>query len=311
MRKTCIALLLGWALSVGSVETAVAQADTDAAEQAVLETEAAADQAEAAAEAVVNAANDGQAAPAAQTNVALGNEDILENSLSALTMLFVLAVLLENAFALIFNWRVFQAFFSDRGMRTLVMAGVSILLVYQLDIDIVAALIAAYTRDAAPNGHVTRIVTALILAGGSGGVHNLMYALGYRSKRAEIEELRPTKNQAWLAVRVTRQRAEGEIFISIRKLGSIDSLPADAVTPVPDPIAGTVGSGGPTLRGLLLRDRSRFPQNGGYLLEPNTLYTITVAGRDANGNPIEAIPPLTAKRLVLAPGAIVDLETTV
>src|SRR5689334_10304627 len=34
---------------------------------------------------------------------------IYEKSLAALTMLFVLAVLLENAFAVIFNWRVFLA----------------------------------------------------------------------------------------------------------------------------------------------------------------------------------------------------------
>jgi hypothetical protein len=78
---------------------------------------------------------------------------------------------------------------------------------------------------------------------------------------------------------------------------------------VPDPIAGTVGSRAPTLRGLLLRDRSRFPQNGGYPLTPNVIYTVTVEGHDAHGDPI----PTRIKNmpLVLAPGAIVDLEATV
>jgi hypothetical protein len=75
----------------------------------------------------------------------------------------------------------------------------------------------------------------------------------------------------------------------------------------PAPIAGTVGSRGPSLRGLLIRDRSRFPQNGGYALAPNVLYEITVEGRDANG---DSLVPLDCRPIVLAPGAIVDLETT-
>jgi hypothetical protein len=234
--------------------------------------------------------------------VALGNNEIFQKSLAALTMLFVLAVLLENAFALLFNWRVFQAYFSARGVRTIIMVAVSLLLVFQLPIDIVAGLIAAYTtNDGVPDsGPLTKVVTALILAGGSSGVHNLMYALGYRSERAQLEEARPPRDRAWLAVRATRRRAEREILVRIREVG-----PPSAGAPAP--IAGMIASRGPSLLGLILRDRSRFPQSGGYTLLPNVLYEITVEGRDATG---DRIAPLDARPIVLAPGAILDLEVT-
>ncbi len=46
--------------------------------------------------------------PAPPTNpLALDDNAIYRRSLAALTMLFVVAVLLESAFSVIFNWRVF------------------------------------------------------------------------------------------------------------------------------------------------------------------------------------------------------------
>lgn len=294
MRRRWLSVLLALvlAMSAGSARVTLAQ-----------EPEAGAQPADIAPPAAVAPTSTGTTneVDATEPEVALGSNEVFQKSFSALTMLFVLAVLLENAFALLFNWRVFQAYFSARGVRTLVMFAVSLLLVYQLPIDIVAGLIAAYTNGVAPDsGPLTKVVTALILAGGSSGVHNLMYALGYRSERAELEEPRPPKDKAWVAVRVKRRLAEREIVVRIREVGGAG---ADA----PAPIAGMIASRGPSLLGLLLRDRSRFPQNGGYTLLPNTLYEITVEGRDANG---DRIAPLDAKPIVLAPGAILDLEVT-
>lgn len=234
-------------------------------------------------------------------NIPTPNPDpIYQDSLIALTKLFVLAVLLENAFALIFNWRIYQAYFSGRGTRTLVMVAVALLLVYQLDLDIVADLVKAYDGSTA-NGMVTGVVTALILAGGSSGVNTVMHALGYRDNKAEEAAVeKPPKDKAWIAIRVVRRRATGEVFVRIRELG------APATTDAA-PVAGTVGGTRPTLHGLLLRDRNRFPQNGGYDLRPNVLYEITVEGRDNEG---QRIAPIDAQKIVLAPAAIVDLEAT-
>ena len=46
-----------------------------------------------------------------------------------------MAVLLENAFSIIFNWRVFLTYFSLRGMKTLVMIIVSFIVVAVFNID--------------------------------------------------------------------------------------------------------------------------------------------------------------------------------
>lgn len=228
----------------------------------------------------------------------LVDDPAYQASLAALAKLFVLAVLLENAFALIFNWRVFQAYFSGRGMRTIVMIVASVLLVYQLKLDIVADLIQAYDSSTPAKGWITGVLTALILAGGSSGVNTVMQALGYReANAAETVVVKPARDKAWIAVRVKRVRAIGEVYVLIRDLGS-------AAGDSPAPIASTVGNEGPTLRSLLLRDRMRFPQSGGYDLLPNTLYEVTVEGRDAQG---QRIAPIDQRKLVLAPGAIVDL----
>lgn len=66
-------------------------------------------------------------AEAAKSEVALGKNALYEKSLAALTMLLVLAVLLENAFSVIFNWRVFLTYFSLRGVKTIVMVTVSLI----------------------------------------------------------------------------------------------------------------------------------------------------------------------------------------
>jgi hypothetical protein len=66
-----------------------------------------------------------EAVDAEGPGIALGNNEVFQKSFAALTMLFVLAVLLENAFALLFNWRVFQAYFSARGVRTLIISALT------------------------------------------------------------------------------------------------------------------------------------------------------------------------------------------
>lgn len=245
----------------------------------------------------------GNAPFAGNTSVALNDETIYRESLAALTMLLVLAVLLENAFALIFNWRVFLAYFSLRGVKTIVMFAVSLAVVLTFNLDIVASLINAYKPAGSESqaGFVSALITALILAGGSAGIHNIMYALGYRSDRgAEEIDATPPKDKAWLAVRVVpmRKQAISEAFVKVRKIGD-----AAAVTGAPAPIAGTIGFSRPQLKNLLMRGSDRYPQNGGHVLLPDVVYEISVEAKDNRG---VVVPAPAAEQIVLAPGAVVD-----
>ncbi len=248
---------------------------------------------------------DGEAA----TNViALGNEGIYSKSLAALTMLFVLAVLLESAFALIFNWRVFLTYFSLRGVRTIIMIVVSVIVVHQFNLDIVSSLINAY-RDAdqsIASGPLSKFITALILAGGSAGVHNIMHALGYRdSKRADVQPTPKDQTTAWIAVHVDRVNAEGEVHVQLRE-------GAAATSSDPAPIAGTVGFETPRFIDLLLRNKNRFPSNGGYVIKPNVVYELSVRGKDGQGNAVYAWTDQNGneefKAFVCSPRAIVDFS---
>jgi hypothetical protein len=238
------------------------------------------------------------AAPPPSNEVSLNNPDIYAKSAVALTMLFVLAVLLENAFSVIFNWRVFLTYFSLGGVKTIIMIAISYALVVGCNIDIVAALIKAYTNDAPLGSFPTRFITALILAGGSAGVYNIMRALGYRSgEREEIVNPRPPKDKAWVAVWATRKDSKSEIFVTVRKIG-----PADDKSPAP--IAGMIQMRRPSLIELILRNRNRFPQNGGYTVSPKTVYEIAVESKDGDGYPIKRI----GEQFVFAEGAIVDFN---
>jgi hypothetical protein len=252
----------------------------------------------------------GQANSAGQPSNPLALDDgaIYRRSLAALTMLFVIAVLLENAFTTIFNWRVFLTYFSVRGVKTLVMVGIALIVVNVFNVDILANLIAVYKTPAgqavSPDavlqeyGFVSKFVTALILAGGSAGVYNIMHALGYRNdQREEQVAPRPPQNAAWVSVKVKRVNAVGDIQVKIQKV-------AAGATP-PAPIAGTIGSRRPTLIELLLNNPNRFPQNGGYTLEPETVYHILVSGKHKDTNAeLKALD----QDYAFTKGAIVDFE---
>lgn len=248
------------------------------------------------------------AADAPSNPVTLNNTLIYEGSLAALTMLFVVALLLESAFATIFNWRVFLAYFSSRGIKTLIMIIASVIVVATFKIDTVASLVAIYKtegKDYLPlaekiSGPFSMFITALILAGGSAGVNRLMVALGLRDKSSAADTPpTPPPSKAWIAVNVRRVKAVGPIQVKVRDLG-----PSSGVPNAPAPIAGTVGGQRPSLADILFRNPNRFPANGGYTLLPGNVYVITAEGLDAAGQPVSDL----GGQYVFAPGAIVDFR---
>ena len=238
---------------------------------------------------------------------------VYSSSVSVLTMLFVVALLLESAFSVIFNWRVFLTYFSTRGVKTIIMIVISFIVVYVFDFDAIASLIAAFklpeqlpageTKDAAlaklvaeQTGAVSKFITSLILAGGSAGIYNLMVALGFRSQREAEVNPKPPVGQAWVAVRVKRVRAAGPVNVVVAEKAQ---MPADVLQ-----IAGSIQFTRPSLKELLLRNVDRFPQNGGYVVAPNKAYVIKVEGHDGRGAAISTLGGTYA----FAERAIVDFE---
>ena len=254
------------------------------------------------------AANKGTLDQTPDNPVALNNGAIYSNSAAALTMLFVVAVLLENAFSVMFNWSVFLAYFSLPGVKTIIMVVASWIIVSMFHIDVMASLIAAYqsTKDhAVPpiSGAPSQFITALILAGGSASVNRIMVALGFRSLRTQEDVLpRPPQNRAWVAVILKRSQAVGDVFVQIQEIG-----PVAGIANAPAPIAGIIRDKRSQLSGLLFRQKNRFPRNGGHTVSTGIIYSITVSGVDNQHHQLTAN---ANERFVLAPGAIVDIEVT-
>ena len=242
------------------------------------------------------------AAAAAQTDAATAVQvaetgtSIYTASIAALTKLFVLAVLLESALSLIFNWRVFLEFFNRRAIKTVVMFVVSLIVVKTFDIDIVAELMKIYDQGSSPGDLMSTILTAMILAGGSSGVNNLFVALGFRSRSNE-KTAQPPSKEAWISILVHRENAAtGEVLVQVSEEASGTKATYEA-------IAGSVNAR-KKFRDLFFPNRDRFPKSGGYKVKSGKVYKISVTGKDESGALLTGLGDTYS----FAPRAIVDLD---
>lgn len=228
-----------------------------------------------------------------------GNQSLASpEAWSILVQMFVIAVLLEQALSVIFNWRPFLANFDARGVKTIVSVLTAWLVVTAFKLDLFKDLVNAYATNKVESDFSTKVLTAFILAGGSGGVNNLLVKLGFRSMRsAEQIAPKPPHKEAWIAVRLVRDQAVGLVAVSIGVEGT--------TPPVAGMIAGSSGNAG--LLRYFLVDRGRFPTVGGYSLTPEDgkQYIVQLDGFDAQRKQLAS-----AKwgPHAIAPGAIIDIE---
>jgi hypothetical protein len=234
----------------------------------------------------------------------------LEQSFRILMAVFVLAVLLENAFALLFNWRLFLEFFVGKAWRTPIMFFGALIIVRTFELDLVAQLFRAYNPGLNPQTGVgiwfTSAITAMVLAGGSVGVNRVFVALGFRSQlrpEALEPELEPT--EAYVAIHVQGHSSRSMCQVN---MDVVDPIPAD--TPRTLGFVGGAAGIGARLRELLFPVRSRIPQSGGMRVATTKAYRISVTdleeGKhyDTLGRPITSTSQ--SQLFAFAPKAIVD-----
>lgn len=224
------------------------------------------------------------------------NEDIVGDSGEALVKLFVLAVLLEFALALIFNWRPFIVLLDGRGVKTIFSLLAALVVVYALKPNAIVELMTDYGSQLDRSDvHIARILEAMIIAGGSAGVYNLLVALGIRSSRTEQVAPRPKPDEAWVSVALrekTKTAGPVDVFITeagkaAEYLGRLEAARARR---------GFVS--------FFVRDPARLPPSGGITLQPGVVYTIEAKGKDSAGTAVDRSwgPHALAKR------AMVDIE---
>lgn len=237
----------------------------------------------------------------------LSGQALTAASMTVLT-LFLIAVLLESALALVFNWRPFVETFNARATRPLIAFLVALLAVKVYGYDAVTALMDAVQNRTSPSpaGVLGQVLTAAILAGGSAGVNTMLVALGFREvKTPATVAPKVPPDHAWVAIQVDRQTSQGDLFVY---LGKPDS-PTDLTTL---PLAGIINPGGRGRRSALgrffLRQAGRFPAFGGYVVK--AMEPCTVAIRDPSAQ-ADAPTALQHTSFIPAPGAIIDLTYTV
>jgi hypothetical protein len=234
--------------------------------------------------------------------------DVSSIALKGLIFLFVFAVLIESALAVIFNWRLFLEVFNGRGMKTLIMIVVSAIAVHVFGIDVVRDMASKFQGtppETAPLeiGSLPFWITALILAGGSSGVYNILVALGYRQHVAEADiQKKPATGKAWISVRTIRGRAVGPINVHIHQKG-----PANAKSPLA--LAGIITTKSwRRIWHVFFLDWSRIPRTStGREVDVGQEYEIRIEALDAEGKPI---PSAIDGTYTFAERAIVDFEVT-
>lgn len=200
----------------------------------------------------------------------------LQTSFQVLVAAFVLALLLESAFALLFNWRPFNAFLNGRSVRSPIMFLASLVVVHEFHFDLMAQLFDAYfpSGAGASSSPGTGVLTAMILAGGSAGVNRILTTLGFRSqvKDGEVQPT-PDDTHAWIAVAVEPATMKDKLVVAVSEV-----VPAPNATV--STAVGIASARRPGWRSLFLGEDFRVPRSGGMRVDTSKFYSITVTNLD-------------------------------
>lgn len=103
---------------------------------------------------------------------------------NVLFLVLALSLVFESAMSVIFDWRLFIRYFEGRGVKTPLIVAVAFLVFVNYDLDIVAELLRGFPEISGTIGDSSlagQLLTALFIAGGSGGVFRVFARLGIRS----------------------------------------------------------------------------------------------------------------------------------
>jgi hypothetical protein len=92
----------------------------------------------------------------------------------------VLSVIFEVALTPIFNWRIFIIRFDKKGYKTPITIMLALLTFWIYDLDIFAEILAFFGLPG-EKGIMGKVITALLIAGGSSGVLTIFTKLGIRN----------------------------------------------------------------------------------------------------------------------------------
>lgn len=226
------------------------------------------------------------------------SDEAYPEAFKALFLLFVLAIVLESALAILFNWRPFVEAFNSRAVKPVVSLAFAIALVHMFKIDLLTSLAKLINPNVPALDDTGRILTAMVIAGGSAAINNLMVGLGFRQARTpEMVTPTPPAGKGWISVSIIRSnKIKGPVTVAI----GVANAGQVAV------VASLEKSTTPTYR-YFFRDRGRFPSSGGYAVAKGDNVTVKVSALKADGS---GALEKTWGPNIIAEGAIIDLTFT-
>ena len=236
--------------------------------------------------------------------VSLTDGSVFEASGKILGALLVLAIVLESALALLFNWRPFLDTINRRATQPLISFIVAYVFVTKFDFDAVSALFSAYGNRPVQGGYMGPVITAMVIAGGSSAVNRLMQSLGFRATSEETARVpKPAPDKAWIAVTLRRKNAVGPVQVAMKPAAAAAG-PDRIIGTIPGTAGGATTSPVTRLFRYFLTAKDRFPPAGGHTVDPDT-YTMELVGLDAQKAALRSVAwgPYAIEK-----GAIIDLE---
>lgn len=197
-----------------------------------------------------------------------------------LGILLVLAIVVEIGLTTVFSWKYFEDYLAGKGWKTPITVAVSCFFTFYYKLDTVADLLSAFTTasEAFPKSTPGKLITAFLVAGGSGTVNRVRAALfdafGQPPPR---NERAPESQQAQLVVYLTR------------------SASLSPAAPVRVSIDGQL---------LSTETGNRLPAQAAYQLSPGA-HTIKLDAVDSTGKAVTVQQPVN-----VAPSANVSLPIT-
>jgi H+/gluconate symporter-like permease len=137
---------------------------------------------------------------------------VSDETLNVILVFLVLSVVFEVALAPIFDSSLFMARFEDKGIKTVITVVLALIFFWGYKLDIIQSLMVSMNvRKSSDPTFGGRIITALLIAGGSGGFHKILTNFGVRMKPAERQEKANTVKKAMEARQTQKNKPQQNV----------------------------------------------------------------------------------------------------
>ena len=115
----------------------------------------------------------------------------LEGVAVVLVYLAVFSIIFEIAVTPLFSWRIFVKYLGGQGWKFPIITGLAFAVFWGYNMDIVYALLEAMGMEGVEKGIGGQALTALLIAGGSKGVHQILDRIKFLNRAVKTPAVLP------------------------------------------------------------------------------------------------------------------------